>query len=146
MRASSVENAASLEHASHTCGASKNQGPVFLEKETALGTPHSTNRATGMFIFSLLTSFTFFWYHIQFTSHIVYIYKFIYTNNNLLYTAGVSRIFALVCRYARQWQVGPCSYKLIQVQRGLYCFVTCGNTKQSALYGAPAVSTFLSGI
>ena len=54
------------------------------------------------------------------------IYQFYIHNKNLLYTAGVSSI--LVCRYARQ--VGPCSYK----------------PKEVCNFGAPAVSTFLSGI
>jgi len=41
-------------------------------------------------------------------SHIIYIYQFIYTNQNLLYTAGVSRILGLqICSPT----VGPCSYK-----------------------------------
>ena len=46
----------------------------------------------------------------QFTSHMhsLHILAYIYTNKNLLYTAGVSRILGLqICSPT----VGPCSYK-----------------------------------
>ena len=89
------------------------------------------NHPVPICVLSLLTSFIFILVSYSIYPHIglpftYMIYQFYIHNKNLLYTAGVSSI--LVCRYARQ--VGPCSYK----------------PKEVCNFGAPAVSTFLSGI
>ena len=59
-----------------------------------------------LFILSLLTSFIFILvsYSIYLTHRFTYTMQFIYTNKNLLYTAGASR---MVCKSA---YLGPCSY------------------------------------